>query len=171
MDAIKNQWFEFLEEANMHTYLTYLMESLLPRHPNWDDEEVESLWADFARDVQVDGATWKQFEPQNVRLLEDEEDEEVVEEHIPRARRERASAEAAAGGAGAAADGRGLTGWNLYVRDKMMELKTLTAPSQRLLMIAKAWKELPDTEKAAWRSKAGEVGNARLPEDKEEEDD
>ena len=49
-----------------------------------------------------------------------------------------------------------LSGYNLYMREKMAELKTQNVPSgERMTKVSTMWKALKDEEKAAWKVKAG----------------
>ena len=51
-----------------------------------------------------------------------------------------------------------LSGYNLYMREKMAELKAQNVPSgERMTKVSVMWKALKDEEKAAWKVKAGDL--------------
>jgi hypothetical protein len=54
------------------------------------------------------------------------------------------------------ATGKKLTGYNVYMREKMAELKLQGVPSgERMGKVAAMWKLLTDAEKVEWKVKAG----------------
>ena len=56
----------------------------------------------------------------------------------------------------AAAKVKKLSGYNLYMREKMAELKTQNVPAgERMTKVSTMWKALNDDEKANWKTKAG----------------
>ena len=51
-----------------------------------------------------------------------------------------------------------LSGYNLYMREKMAELKAQNVPSgERMTKVSQMWKALKDDEKGAWKTKAGSL--------------
>lgn len=58
-----------------------------------------------------------------------------------------------------------LSGYNVFMKEKMAELKTQDVPStERMGRVSAMWKEMGDTDKAVWKTKAdnfnGEVASA-----------
>ena len=51
-----------------------------------------------------------------------------------------------------------LSGYNLYMREKMAELKAQNVPSgERMTKVSVMWKALKEEEKATWKVKAGDL--------------
>ena len=51
-----------------------------------------------------------------------------------------------------------LSGYNLFMREKMAELKTQNVPSgQRMTSVSQMWKTVPEPEKSVWKNKAASL--------------
>ena len=59
-------------------------------------------------------------------------------------------------GGGGSTKTKKLSGYNLYMREKMAELKVQNVPSgERMTKVSQMWKALKEEEKGTWKTKAG----------------